>query len=220
LPVIVAGYRWKGWDMMISIVIPSYLGNYRHAAKDRDLKLIRAVTTAINQDHEDTEVIVIADGCKQTVEIIREEFGELMQQTSRLKLIEIEKQPMFSGNVRNAGIEAATGEVICYLDTDDCLDASHVSTIARNLSGDWVWFNDMVLKGKQFVERECRLKLGQCGTANIAHRRYLDARWMTLNKYGYDDWNFIQQLIRYEGRKIETPGYLVCHIPYKNGYDV
>lgn len=206
---------------MISIVIPSYLGNYRHAAKDRDLKLIRAVTTAINQDHEDTEVIVIADGCKQTVEIIREEFGELMKLTSHLKLIEIEKQPMFSGNVRNAGIEAATGEVICYLDADDCLGTDHVSTIVKNFKGDWVWFNDLTLVRDNFVERECALKQWFCGTSNIAHKRSIKARWLPVNKYGYDDWNFIQELKKEsEGVKIETPSYIVCHIPFKRGYDV
>lgn len=199
--------------MKVSIIIPSSLAKRKFQAADPQKKLIRAVESALNQDYKDIEVIVVADGCWMTLELLDD---------MNIKTIYIEKQPPFSGNVRNAGIEAATGDVICYLDADDYLGTDHVSTIVKHFTGDWVWFNDLTLVRDKFIERECSLKQSFCGTSNIAHKRSMKARWLAQNKYGYDDWNFIQELKKEspDGVKIETPSYIVCHIPLRRGYDV
>jgi len=200
--------------MKVSIIIPSSLAPRKNQASNPEDKLIRAVNSALSQDYEDIEVIVVADGCLQTV--------KLLWDIHKITICKIDKQPPFSGNVRNAGIEAATGDIICYLDADDFLGADHVTTLVKHFTGDWVWFNDLTLVKDEFKERECQLKLGFCGTSNIAHLRSMKARWLPVNKYGYDDWNFIQELKKEspDGVKIETPSYIVCHIPFKRGYDV
>ena len=208
--------------MKVSIIIPSSLTKRKHQAVDPESKLIRAVNSALNQYYGFKQIIIVSDGCELTNEIILEQYTANTSNEAEFKLIKIQKQPPFSGNVRNAGIEAATGDIICYLDSDDILGPDHVSTIVKNFKGSWVWFNDMVWNRDKFIERECSLKLGFCGTSNIAHRRDMSARWLPVNKYGYDDWNFIQELKKEspDGVKIETPSYIVCHIPYKRGYDV
>jgi glycosyltransferase involved in cell wall biosynthesis len=205
--------------MKVSVIIPSSLQPRKNQASNPEDKLIRAVESALNQDYKDIEVIVIADGCERTM-IIMDDFN--LELDSKVKLFHIPKQPLFSGNVRNYGIEQATGDIICYLDADDYLAPDHVSTIVNHFTGQWVWFNDMTLQGDEFKERECSLKLGLCGTSNIAHLRSMKARWLPVNRYGYDDWNFIQELQKEcpDGVKIETPSYIVCHIPFKRGYDV
>jgi glycosyltransferase involved in cell wall biosynthesis len=182
---------------------------------------MRAVDSALSQDYIDYEIIVVCDGCQLSFNIISRNYPYFIK-NKQLKLIYIDKQPLFSGEVRNEGIFNATGDIICYLDADDYLGTDHVSTIVKHFTGDWVWFNDMTLQGDQFKERECSLKLGLCGTSNIAHRRDLSARWLSENRYGYDDWSFIQELQKEspDGVKIETPSYVVCHIPFKRGYDV
>lgn len=206
--------------MKVSIIIPSSLTPRKHSATDLESKLIRAVNSALSQDYKDIEVIVIADGCYRTEVLCHEHFTDYIN-NHLLKLISIPKQPPFSGNVRNAGLEAATGDIICYLDADDYLGTDHVSTIVKHFTGQWVWFNDMTLVKDQFIERECSLKLGMCGTSNIAHLRSMLVRWRETNRYGTDDWAFIQQLVLTSpGVKIETPSYIVCHIPFKRGYDV
>jgi hypothetical protein len=205
----------------VSIIIPSSLEKRKNQASNPEDKLIRAVTSVICQDYKDIEVIVVADGCNETVKLVNGSFYEYYGKPL-YKVIYIDKQPPFSGNIRNAGIEAATGDIICYLDADDYLGTDHVTTIVKHFTGQWVWFNDMTLVKDQFVERVCQLKLGFCGTSNIAHLRSMKARWLPVNKYGYDDWNFIQELKKESpaGAKIETPAYIVCHIPFKRGYDV
>ena len=208
--------------MKISIIIPCYLGNYRNAAGGREWKLIRAVESAMVQGYRPIEIIVVSDGCERTTEIMQEWLAN-NNASELVKTIQIPKQPAFSGNVRNAGIEIATGDVITYLDADDIFGFEHLKMIADGFNGhDWVWFNDMTLKRELFIERECNLKLGFCGTSNIAHKRTMKARWLSENRYAYDDWNFIQALKDESDNyaKIETPAYVVCHIPYKQGYDI
>jgi glycosyltransferase involved in cell wall biosynthesis len=206
--------------MKVSIIIPSNLTPRKHSAIDLESKLIRAVNSALNQDYEDIEIMVIADGCKQTGEIMEKYF--FSDKPGKIRFLEIPKQPAFSGNVRNAGINMSSGNIICYLDADDYLGTDHVSTIVKHFTGQWVWFNDLTLQGNEFKERECALKLGLCGTSNIAHRRDMSARWNERNTYGRDDWSFIQNLQEEspDGVKIETPSYVVCHIPFKRGYDI
>jgi hypothetical protein len=208
--------------MKVSIIIPSNLSPRKHQASNPEDKLIRAVYSALMQDFNDIEVIVVADGCEETVNIVTDSFADWLYNSDGLKIIYLSKQPTFSGNVRNAGIETATGDIICYLDADDYLGTDHVTTIVKHFTGQWVWFNDMTLQGDKFVERECSLKLGLCGTSNIAHLRSMKARWNPVNTYGRDDWEFIQNLQAEcpDGAKIETPSYIVCHIPYRRGYDV
>jgi hypothetical protein len=207
--------------MKVSVIIPSSLAKRKYQADNPEEKLIRAVNSAVHQFNMDRQIIIVSDGCNKTLEIIRDNFAMVVD-SNWFKLISIPKQPPFSGNVRNAGIEAATGDIICYLDADDYLGSDHVTTIVKHFTGQWVWFNDLTLVKDEFKERECSLKLGFCGTSNIAHLRSMKARWNAVNTYGRDDWGFIQNLQKEspDGVKIETPSYIVCHIPFKRGYDV
>ena len=207
--------------MKISIVMPCHLGEYRNAAKDRERKLIRAINSVMFQDAIcKFELLVVADGCRKTIELVKENFPE-EHKKGLVRLLEIDKQKPFSGVPRNTGIDFAKGEWICYLDADDIFGPEHLSIIDRNTGKhDWVFFNDMVYSAGQFEERSCFIEPYKCGTSNIAHRKSMQARWDIANTYGRDDWKFIKKLKDESDRwtKIETAEYIVCHIP-KN-YDV
>lgn len=209
--------------MRFSIITPSYLGDYRNAGKDRPRKLRRAINSVMLQNTNlEFEQIVVADGCPLTAEIIKSEFKQELSD-GILRLIEIPKQKNFSGVPRNTGINAAKGEWICYLDNDDILGGDHLEILNRHVNGfDWVFFNDLVSDGKQFIERYCYFRPYQCGTSNIAHRRSMRSRWKERNSYGTDDWQFIN-ILKNESKNyatIKTPEYVVCHIPLRGGYDI
>ena len=61
-----------------------------------------------------------------------------------------------------------------------------------------------------FIERQIDVTLyGHCGTSNICHASRLGLKW---EKPGYGhDFLFIKQLRKFEGKKINTPEYFVCH---------
>ncbi|MEW6673640.1 MAG: glycosyltransferase [Thermodesulfobacteriota bacterium] len=87
---------------LVSIVIPTY---------NRGWMLKEAVDSVINQDYSDFEVIVVDDGSTDdTLEILRS-YGD------RLTLIRQQNRGVSAA--RNAGIAAATGIYIAFLDSDD-----------------------------------------------------------------------------------------------------
>jgi glycosyltransferase involved in cell wall biosynthesis len=194
---------------MFSIILPSYLGDYPKAAKNRDIKLRRAIESVIEQSFTDWELIVIADGCDLTVQIA-DSF-----QDSRIKIIKVNKQAgiVATGKLRNIGISTAKGEWITYLDSDDVIGVNHLQILSQYLNSNWLFYNDYSFDkhAKRFEERECRIRLGGCGTSNITHLKNLNVKWQDHSPYGYDDWNFIKSLMQFPHIKIETPEYYVCH---------
>ena len=201
---------------MISIIMPSYLGYYKKAAKNRETKIIRAVRSVFAQSFKDWELIIVADGCKKTIDII-ENFCKF-ENCEKIKIVPLDKQPIWSGKVRNAGIEKAEGDYICYLDIDDAFAPEHLWSLQAGMrtGKDWYWFDDYVWNGEDFRRRKCNIaRAGQCGTSNILHKRGL-ARWNNKDNYAHD-WRFIGNLKRAskEYEYINAGEYLVCHVPGK-----
>lgn len=207
--------------MRFSIVIASYLGTYPNAAKNREEKLLRAVNSCFSQTFQDFEVIVVADGCERTVELLKD------IQSDKLRDFKIQHHKMWSGYPRNKGIDEARGEYIIYLDIDDLYGENHLQIVNNNLNNhDWVWYNDIRYKpqGEFWYENQCDIRtLGRCGTSNICHKQSLNARWEEDGRYAHD-YHFINRLLIYPNyTKIATPEYYVCHIPgtkTNGGYDL
>lgn len=202
-----------------SIVMPSYLGDYTGAAKNRPAKLLRAINSVLNQSFGSWELLVVADGCQRTMDLVAEHYGDHPRITSIL----IAKQALWDPGVRNVGIKHATGRWIIYLDADDYWGKDHLSIVNDGLRGipsGWAWFNDLEWskQRKEFVERRCDIThKDRHGTSNLVHARELGVYW-TKGTYKQDAF-FCDSLKRTgPGVQIPTPEYCVAHIP--NRYDV
>lgn len=193
---------------MISVVMASYLGEYKLAAKNREKKILRAVESALNQTIQ-CELVVVSDGCQKTIDILNEHFeGKFNGYT-------IPKQNIWSGVPRNTGIEKAKNEIICYLDVDDYLIPTHCEFILNKFGdNDWVWFDDWVFsKTSGWKIRSCSVaKRGFCGTSNLAHKKI--NIWPDKGNYAHD-WIVVQNLQRWSSKYkyIGHGGYRVAHVP-------
>ena len=96
--------------MRFSIVIASLLAPYPGAAHNREEKLLRAVASAQQQTFKDFEIIVVADGCQRTMELVKDAVG--------VRSFLIARGRLFAGGPRNKGIDEAKGDYIVYLDID------------------------------------------------------------------------------------------------------
>ena len=201
--------------MKVSVIMPSYLGQYENCAKDRDRKFLRAVKSFIDQNYPERELIIVSDGCEITNALYKHNFESFRN----IKLVPMEKQPLFSGEVRQRGILSATGDIICFLDSDDLIMPHHLRVIASTIStigmDQWIMFSDNYkhpADGKIYP-RQFKPEFGYMGTSNIAYKRNLPVSWSGCDGYGHD-WKFIQQLMKIgEGKRIYGAGYVVCHIP-------
>lgn len=193
--------------MKFSIILQSLLADYPGSAINKDKKLIRAVESVLKQTYQNFELIVVADGCSLTEYIVKKNFTD-----KRINLIRVERKELWSNTPRNTGIDAARGKYITYLDNDDYFGENHLRIIDNQMDNreNWLYYNDMRWNGKEFVERQIDTTLyGHCGTSNICHAARLRLKW---EKPGYGhDFLFIKQLRKFEGKKINTPEYFVCH---------
>jgi len=196
------------------------LGEYKRAASNRDEKIVRAVNSVLTQ--KDFELIIVADGCDKTIEIIRNNFyGNKNINLFKIKYKKVrgsKRNAGSSGRARNAGLQKAKGEYAIYLDVDDLYLDGYLESLQIEMTDcDWYWFDDMSWnkKTEQFDRHVCSIHTqGQCGTSNICHKVDMNAWWCEKTTYLHD-WNFINTLkvISDNYKRLNTAGFGVCHVP-------
>jgi len=105
---------------MISIVIPAH---------NRPAYLLEAVKSITEQNYHNFEVVVIGDGSTPAIEKapLQAILGEHLKLIRHNKALGIPK-------TKNAGIKAASGEVILLLDDDDLLSPEALRTIGTSFT--------------------------------------------------------------------------------------
>jgi len=206
-----------------SIIMPVTLAEYKHSAKNRKGKFIRAVKSVLRQTFDNWELIIISDGCNEAVKTFSEQGWD---KEPRLSIYQLPKQPFWNGVLRNTGIEAAKGDWVIYLDSDDIYLSGYLNAVYQRIQvyqqHDWYIVNEYRFNKKTQSMDTFIPKLGvlnSIGTCNLIHKRGMQARW-SPQQYGLDDYVFAKDLkkesIRY--KQLDLTGYFVCHIPKQ--YDV
>lgn len=169
---------------LVSAVIPT---------RNRPSLVVGAVKTALNQTHPDMEIVVVLDGPDDSTHQALEALAD-----PRIQVVTL-PQPQGACAARNAGIQAANGEWIAFLDDDDewlprkielQLSAARRSRhrtpvvscriIARTPPADYTWPRRFPLPGEPISEYLfCRKSLF-CGEAVIGTPTLLTRRELLL----------------------------------------
>lgn len=99
---------------LVSILINNY--NYGQFLSD-------AIDSALNQEYLNVEVIVVDDGSSDNSRDIIEGYGK--------QIIAIFKDNGGQSSAFNAGFHKASGDIICFLDSDDFFETNKVGTIVN-----------------------------------------------------------------------------------------
>lgn len=204
--------------MRFSVIMASYLGQYPGSASNREKKFIRAVNSFLNQTYKDSELIIVSDGCDITNSLYEEHYSD----NDRISLIRLNKQKLYSGDMRNAAFGVSKGEIISYLDSDDAYGKKHLEIINDQFKEnyDWVYYDDYMVLDKEFKKlhiRKVETRYGSIGTSSICHKnpKFLkngdQLKWST--GYGHD-FLFVLKLnvISNSFVKLENmPQYIVAH---------
>lgn len=216
--------------MKIGVVMPVYFGDYPNSASNKEDKFKRAVISFLQQDYEDKFLIIVADGeeagkkadllLAESIEIFSEDINMLCSLLKKTEIEILPKQQLFSGVLRNSGIDYCKFEkcdIICYLDADDVFLPNHLSGIVdsfkKNPSCDWMYFTDNAKVSEKEGDirgREPKIMPGYIGTSQIAHKASIESKW--TDGY-YHDFHFVNSMRRYKVAHGGRNGYLVCHIP-------
>lgn len=93
--------------IIFSIVVPVY---------KVEAYLDNCVQSLINQTYPDIEILLVDDGSPDNCPALCDTYA---RQDSRIKVIHKENGGL--SDARNAGIEAASGEYLIFVDSDDCI---------------------------------------------------------------------------------------------------
>jgi len=203
----------------VSVIMASYLLPYPGSRSNPDKKFIRAVNSFKKQIYQNKELVIVSDGCPLTVDLYNKYFSN----DSNIKLLQIPKQQLYSGEMRNAALNLVDGDIISYLDTDDVLGPKHLQTIVDQFdmeNYDFVFYNDYMVLDPTFKKLQLRIvepRWASIGTSSVSHKNLRNVSWSKSGGYGHDFlfvFNMASQGLRY--KKLEkVPEYLVCH--YYNG---
>lgn len=92
----------KNKEPLVSIVIGNY--NYESFIKE-------AINSALEQTYKNVEIIVVDDGSTDSSREVIKTYGD--------KVVPVFKENGGQPSNYNAGFEKSTGEIICFLDSDD-----------------------------------------------------------------------------------------------------
>ena len=104
---------------LISVVIPVY---------NVEKYLQRCVTSVTEQSYSNLEIILVDDGSVDNSGAICDDFAK---KDKRIRVIHKENEGL--GLTRNVGIKAATGNYICFIDSDDYIAREYIETIYSDL---------------------------------------------------------------------------------------
>lgn len=178
--------------MKFSVIIPVY--NVEAYLRD-------CLDSLLNQTCADWEAICVNDGSTDGSAAILEKYVNL---DSRFKVV---TQP--NGGLsaaRNAGISAAKGEYVLFLDSDDWLEENALETLAKNLDGE-----DMLcFSGRRVFE-----ETGEFHPADqLAEKTYENGMaYYNENALLHRDFAFVCVVLRIYKRE-----FLSCHsLQFKEG---
>ena len=107
----------------ISLIVPVY--------NTRIDYLRRCVESILSQDHEDKELILVNDGADSD---LCDSYEALCKKYPQIKYIYQENQGV--SVARNAGLDAATGDFVMFVDSDDFISEGLLSDLEKRMSPD------------------------------------------------------------------------------------
>lgn len=105
---------------LATVVIPTF---------DHGPLLRHAVRSALGQNVDDLELFIVGDGVPPVTREIVAKFGA----DRRVRFFDHPKHPSRGETHRHAALQAARGEIVCYLSDDDLWLPDHVATMHRLL---------------------------------------------------------------------------------------
>lgn len=103
----------------ISIIVPVY---------NVEQYLENCINSVLNQSFRNFQLILVDDGSKDSSGEICDRF---VQKDSRVKVIH--KSNAGVSAARNAGIDIATGQFICFIDSDDWIESEYLQKIVDEI---------------------------------------------------------------------------------------
>lgn len=109
-------------DPLISIIIPCF---------NAEKTLEKCLKSLVQQSYANLEIIIIDDGSTDETSLIYNKF-----QSNDERILVLKQQNSGVSKARNTGVKAATGDYICFVDSDDWAELNYCSELYSLLVGE------------------------------------------------------------------------------------
>lgn len=107
-------------EQLVSIIIPAF---------NAEKTLANCLDSVLKQDYFNIEILLINDGSSDKTEIIANQYQE---QNNKIKVFTKENGGGPS-SARNYGLNKATGDYVCFVDSDDTICSNYISEMVNNI---------------------------------------------------------------------------------------
>ena len=111
-------------SVLVSVIVPVF---------NREAILAETINSVLGQTYIDLELLLVDDGSTDASVQIAEDFA---RNDARVRVIRRERQPKGAPTCRNIGLEAARGDFIIFLDSDDLLLKQAIETRVAEFNAD------------------------------------------------------------------------------------
>jgi hypothetical protein len=178
--------------ILVSVVMPTY---------NRSGQITAAIRSVLAQSHQNLELIVADDGSTDDTEAVVAALDD-----PRIRYHKLAKQGV--SGARNAGLAAATGEIVCYLDSDNTWTGDHVRHLVTFLARTdaAVAYSGLRATGDDAATpfyRGTHFDFEYCIRGNYIDLNAVGHRRLDLSKHRFDpdlkrfvDWDYLLRLTR------------------------
>ena len=177
----------------ISIIMQCFLGEYPNSRKNPIDKFKRAVNSFLNQINDNSELIIVSDGCQITLDT----YNEFFKEYNNIKCIYVEKKDInmyekvdgyvfYRGEPRQHGLNVASGSIITYMDSDDFLLPHFTESILNNYllnKDDWWFINQSWYDNIETKYSEGYLKMFEPKYNNPIKINGLNGEWVKVEPH-------------------------------------
>jgi glycosyltransferase involved in cell wall biosynthesis len=110
---------WIGMNVEVSIIVPIY---------NSERYLDKCITSILNQEFTDFELILVNDGSKDNSQKICDMYAE---KDDRIVVKHVKNEGVSSA--RNTGINLARGRYITFIDSDDFIQSDYILELHKNI---------------------------------------------------------------------------------------
>lgn len=125
----------------VSVIIPVY---------NVEMYLEKCIDSVINQIYKNIEIIIVNDGSTDNCEKIIKRYRNIDN-----RIIYVKQGNNGLSSARNAGIKIATGEYVCFIDSDDWVSNKFVSNMIKTIKDNK---SDIVICNMEYIYSNGRKK--------------------------------------------------------------
>lgn len=104
----------------VSVIVPVYNG---------EKWLNRCVDSVLHQTYDNIEIILVDDGSVDNSALICDDYAK---KYTNIKTVH--QANAGAGNARNRGLDCAMGEYICFVDSDDWIEAHYIEGLIKGIT--------------------------------------------------------------------------------------